>query len=100
LAITEIEAQFIATSTGDSDLWPDHEKHVYHLIMDRRDASEYLYNDSNGESRIQDHIGMVEFSGQHADNVSQRVYVFVGTDEGTSPTINDPHNCINLGLGD
>ena len=43
---------------------------------------------------------MVEFSGQHADNVSQRVYVFVGTDEGASPTINDPQNYINPGLGD
>lgn len=100
MAINTSEAQFIAASTGDSDLWPNHEKHVYHLMMERREASEYLYNDSNGDTRITDHIGLIEFRGQHSENVTPRVYLFVGTDSGEVPTINDPKNLIQTGLGD
>lgn len=99
MAINETEAAFIAQVTGDSDMWPDHEKHVYHINLARRDASEYLFND-DGNPRINDHCGLIEFEGKHADNVAKRVYVFVATDEGATPTINDPDNIIVSGLGD
>lgn len=100
MAINETEAAFIAQTTGDSDLWPDHEKHVYHINLARREASDYLYNDSNGESRISDYIGLIEFEGKHADDVDKRVYLFIGTESDQTPTINDPDGIINSGLGD
>ena len=100
MAITDQEATFIEKMTGSADFWPDQEKFVYNIRTSRREASEYLYNDSNGDSRIDGYTGLFECWGAHADSAEPRVYLFLGCDSGENITINDPKSLIDSGLGD
>lgn len=101
MALNSAEASFLAQKVGgDSNYWPDHEKHVHHIMMPRVDADNYLYNDSSGVCRITDHVGLLSFYGRHQDGIESRVYIYTATDSGESPTINDPEGHIIAGLGE
>lgn len=101
MALNEAAANFLAEVVGDSDYWPDHEKHVYHINLSRIEANNYLFaSDSDMNSRISENSGVLSIEGQHSPDVTRRVYVFVATDSGVTPTITDPENLINPGLGD